>query len=75
MLDSNQHLHTESMMSYVQNYYADRYDSGLINNYLYPLDEYTIVPGITPGSEAHFSTGLPSSAKFADKLSKIYRSA
>ena len=44
-------------------------DDGLINNRLYPLDEYTIVPGITPGSEAHFSTGLPSSAKFADKLS------
>ena len=50
-------------------------DNGLINNRLYPLDEYTVVPGITPGSEAHFSTGLPSSAKFADKLSKIYRSA
>lgn len=44
-------------------------DDGLSNNCLYPLDEYTIVPGITPGSEAHFSTGLPSSAKFADKLS------
>lgn len=50
-------------------------DNGLINNRLYPLDEYTVVPGIIPGSEAHFSTGLPSSAKFADKLSKIYRSA
>ena len=44
-------------------------DDSLINNCLYPLDEYTMVPGITPGSEAHFSTGLPSSAKFADKLS------
>ena len=50
-------------------------DDGLSNNRLYPLDEYTVVPGITPGSEAHFSTGLPSSAKFADKLSKIYCSA